>query len=63
MTNNQMMVFVKAFSCCTIAMELNKGTKQVNTFTNHGGPLINLIKCYGQIDEATQTWGIILIPT
>jgi hypothetical protein len=53
MTVDQMVVFVKAVSRCTIAMGWNKGTKQITTFANCGGTLADLIKCYGQIDEAT----------
>jgi hypothetical protein len=53
MTTDQTVVFVKAVSCCTTAMGWNKGTKQITTFVNHGETLVDLIKCYGQIDEAT----------
>jgi hypothetical protein len=53
MTTNQTVVFVKAFSGRTIAMGWNKGTKQITTFTNHGGTPVDLIKCYGQINKAT----------
>jgi hypothetical protein len=47
MTTNQMVVFVEAFSHCSIAMGWNKGTKQITTFANHSGTLVDLIKCYG----------------
>jgi hypothetical protein len=53
MTIDQTVVFVKAFSCCTTAMGWNMGTKQITTFANRGGTPVDLIKCYGQIDEAT----------
>jgi hypothetical protein len=33
-------------------MGWTKGTKQITTFTNHDGKSINIIKNYGQIDEA-----------
>ena len=53
MTTDQTVVFVEAVSCQATAMGWNKGTKQITTFANHGGTLVDLIKCYGQIDEAT----------
>ncbi len=53
MTTDQTVVFVEAFSCCTIAMGWNKDTKQITTFANRGGTSIDLIKCYRQIDKAT----------
>jgi hypothetical protein len=53
MTTDQTVVFVKAVSCCAIAMGWNKGTKQITTFANRGGTPVDLIKCYGQIDKAT----------
>ncbi len=53
MTTDQMVVFVEAVSHCAIAMGWNKGTKQITTFTNHRETPVYLIKCYGQINEAT----------
>jgi hypothetical protein len=53
MTTDQMVVFLKAVSCCTIAMGRNKGTKQITTFANRGRTLVDLIKCYSQINKAT----------
>ncbi len=53
MTTDQMVVFIKAVSHCTIAMGWNKGTKQITTFPNRSGTLVDLIKCYGQINKAT----------
>jgi hypothetical protein len=53
MTTDQTVVFVEAVSCWATAMGWNKGTKQITTFTNRGGTLVDLIKCYRQIDEAT----------
>jgi hypothetical protein len=44
MTTDQMVVFVKAFSCCTIVMGWNKGTKQITTLANCGGTPVDLIK-------------------
>jgi hypothetical protein len=52
MTTDQMVVFVEAVSRCTIAMGWNKGTKQITIFANCGGTPVDLIKCYGQINEA-----------
>jgi hypothetical protein len=53
MTTDQMVVFVEAVSPRATAMGWNQGTKQITTFTNRGGTLVYLIKCYGQINEAT----------
>jgi hypothetical protein len=53
MTTDQTVVFVEAVSHCATAMEWNKGTKQITTFANRSGTLIDLIKCYGQIDKVT----------
>jgi hypothetical protein len=53
MANDQTVVFVEAFSCCATAMGSNKGTKQITTFAYHSGTLVDLIKCYGQINKAT----------
>jgi hypothetical protein len=53
MTTDQMVVFVEAVSCCATAMGWNKGAMQITTFANHDGTLVDLVKCYGQIGEAT----------
>jgi hypothetical protein len=53
MTTDQTVVFVEAVSPRTTAMGWNKGTKQITTFTNRGGTPVDLIKCYGQINEVT----------
>jgi hypothetical protein len=55
MTANQTVVFTEAFLNCATAMGWNKGSKQITTFTNSSGVAINIIKCYGHIDEATLT--------
>ena len=34
-------------------MGWNKGSKQITTFTNSAGVAVDIIKSYGQIDEAT----------
>ena len=53
MTTDQTVVFVEAVSHRAIAMGWNKGTKQITTFPNRSGTLVDLIKCYGQINKAT----------
>jgi hypothetical protein len=53
MTTDQTAVFVKAVSCHATAMGWTKGAKQITTFANCDGTLVDLIKCYEQIDEAT----------
>jgi hypothetical protein len=53
MTTDQMVVFVEEVSHCAIAMGWNKGTKQITMFAKRGGTPVDLIKCYGQINEAT----------
>jgi hypothetical protein len=53
MTTDHTVVFVKVVSSCAIAMGWNKGTKQITTFPNRSGTLVDLIKCYGQINEVT----------
>jgi hypothetical protein len=53
MTTDQTGVFIEAFSCRAITMGWNKGTKQITTFANCSGTPVDLIKCYGQINEAT----------
>ena len=53
MTTNQTVVFTEAFLSRATAMGWNKGSKQITTFTNSSGASVNIIKSYGQIDEAT----------
>jgi hypothetical protein len=53
MTTNQTAVFTDAFLSRATAMGWNKGSKQITTFTNSSGASVNIIKSYGQIDEAT----------
>jgi hypothetical protein len=45
-------VFTEAFLNRATAMEWNKGSKQITTFNNSSGVAVDIIKCYGQIDEA-----------
>jgi hypothetical protein len=53
MIPNKTVIFVEAFQRHANAMGWTKGTKQITTFTNHDGKSIDIIKNYGQIDEAT----------
>jgi hypothetical protein len=53
MTTDQRAVFAKAVSCRATAMGWNKGNKQITTFANRSGTLVDLIKCYRQINKAT----------
>jgi hypothetical protein len=53
MTANQTVVFTEAFLSRATAMGWNKGSKQLTTFTNSSGVSVDIIKSYGQIDEAT----------
>ncbi len=53
MTANQTIVFTEAFLSRATAMGWNKGSKQITTFNNSSGVPVDIIKSYGQIDEAT----------
>jgi hypothetical protein len=53
MIANQTVVFTKAFLSRATVMGWNKGSKQITTFTNSSGVSVDIIKSYGQIDEAT----------
>ncbi len=53
MIPNKTVVFVKAFQRHADVMGWTKGTKQITTFTNCDGKSIDIIKNYGQIEEAT----------
>jgi hypothetical protein len=53
MIPNETVIFVEAFQRHADAMGWTKGTKQITTFTNHDGKSIDIIKNYGQINEAT----------
>jgi hypothetical protein len=52
MTAGQTVVFTKAFLNRATAMGWKKGSKQITTFTNSSGVAVDIIKSYGQIDEA-----------
>ena len=53
MTPDQTVVFVEAFSRRAISMGWTQGTQQITNFTSRSGHPIDLIKCYGQIEEAS----------
>jgi hypothetical protein len=53
MIPNKTVIFVEALQCQADLMSWTKGTKQITTFTNCVGKSIDIIKNYGQIDEAT----------
>jgi hypothetical protein len=52
MTPSETVVFVEAFQRNADLMGWTKGTKQITTFTNRDGKSIDIIKNYGQINEA-----------
>jgi hypothetical protein len=53
MTPNQTIIFVKAFHCRATTMGWNQGTMQITSFANSAGCQVDIIKSYGQINEAT----------
>ena len=53
MTPDQTVIFVEAFSRRAISMGWTQGTQQITKFTSKSGTVMDLIKCYGQIDETT----------
>jgi hypothetical protein len=53
MIPNKTVVFVEALQRHADSMGWTKGTKQITTFTYRDGKSINIIKNYGQINEAT----------
>jgi hypothetical protein len=53
MIPNKTVIFVEAFQHHANAMGWTKGTKQIMTFTNRDEKSIDIVKNYGQIDEAT----------
>jgi hypothetical protein len=53
MIPNKTVTFVEAFQRNANTMGWTKGTKQITTFTNCDGKSIDIIKNYGQINEAT----------
>jgi hypothetical protein len=53
MIPNKTVVFVEALQCHADLMGWTKGTKRITTFTNCDEKSIDIIKNYGQINEAT----------
>ena len=53
MSMSQSVVFVEALQRKCSLMGWNQGTKQITSFTNKDGKTVDIIKQYGQIDEAT----------
>jgi hypothetical protein len=53
MTPDQVVTFNEAFQRRCTEMGWNTGNKNITSFTNRDGNTINIIKNYGQIDEAT----------
>ncbi len=52
MIPNETVILVEAFQRHADVMGWTKGTKQIMTFTNRDGKSIDIIKNYGQINEA-----------
>ncbi len=53
MTPATTVTFVKAFkNCCTI-MGWNQGQRNITKFTNSNNAVVDIVKNYGQIDEAS----------
>ncbi len=52
MTQAQTVVFVEALQNKCTQMGWNQGTKQITSFINREGKTVNIIKHYGQINEA-----------
>ena len=53
MTPDQTVIFVEALERRCKEMGWNQGTKNITKFTNRDGLTVDLIKNYGQVDEAT----------
>jgi hypothetical protein len=53
MTPDQTVIFVKSFHRHATTMGWNQGAMQITSFANSAGRQVNIIKNYGQIDEAT----------
>jgi hypothetical protein len=53
MIPNETVIFVEALQRHADLMSWTKGTKQITTFTDCDGKSIDIIKNYGQINEAT----------
>jgi hypothetical protein len=53
MTPEQTVVFVEALRRCSTQMGWLQGTLQITKFTSHTGTMVDIINCYGQINEAS----------
>ncbi len=53
MTPNQTVIFFETFHRCATTMGWNQGAMQITLFANSAGCQVDIIKSYGQIDEAT----------
>jgi hypothetical protein len=53
MTPDQTVIFIEAFHRCATAMGWNQGARQIATFTNSAGRHVDIIKSYGQTNDAT----------
>jgi hypothetical protein len=53
MTPGQTTVFIEALTRRATAMGWNAGATQITSHNNADSQAIDVIKCYGQIDEAT----------
>ena len=53
MTPNQTVTFIEALQCRCTEMGWNSGTKNITSFQNKDNVTVDIIKNYGQIDEAT----------
>jgi hypothetical protein len=53
MTPDQTVIFVEALQCQCTEMGWNSGTKNITSFQNKDGITVDIIKNYGQINEAT----------
>jgi hypothetical protein len=53
MTPNQTDIFIEAFHRRATTMGWNQGTMQITSFANSTHCQVDIIKSYGQIDEAT----------
>jgi hypothetical protein len=53
MTPDQTDIFVEVFHCHTRMMGWNQGAWKITTFANSTARQVNIIKSYGQMDEAT----------
>ncbi len=53
MTPDKTVIFVEAFHCRATTIIWNQGAMQIASFANSTGRQVDIIKSYGQIDEAT----------